>query len=1022
MATVNVGAGDSEDSGEASPLDEMCDMRTLYDKLHPARTEWFNIGLTLNLPIESLKEIDLLHKQDPKTCLCTMLTRRLDAGPLSWGEVCDCLRYPIVGRNNLAEAIEEWRKAFPIEMMGKKHSKTTPAQVPFPLSKVVTGHMHGPVNYHSSLDDQVDHLETSFQWLTNEAFRRMKISNVSVDDFYVAISNMKLSMKCLAKKYVEECFEKASTLPKIWGKLNHFWNFFNYELFQQVVRVMFTKADDPLLSQLAEYENEMKTFLCRTKLCDFVDHWPFSIAKPKKKAIKQLKRIFVTVDKKWEDCTLHDVKKTKTTFSVGFSLPQEFMVLKGAGTGSVSILLHAPPSLANSIEEQVKQGKDDFLADNGFLSITIDGVQVYPHTPMRQASLQVLTMETLKKETKFTDEQLDTRVEKTDLPQLSSYFDNIYDGYLEKLGLSSGQQTDVRSHAFVHGSQGGMLLALTYWLDRVVAEGTFRALLLILLSLGKEDVAIKVAQYLSAKGYSITTSELDAMEINTKEPIESKSDDQTINEHNAMIINILETKYNVDNDAAVLIKELTLEDNRDVTTKINKNNQLLLACKFGYTAVVRYLINKCDVDVDGAVTSDGLTPLGVAVREGHLDTIKYLIMDCNVDVSDSAQIVRILELTLKDEGDVTTKVNENNRLLLACKFGYTALVRYLINKCDVDVDGAVTSDGLTPLGVAVREGHLDTIMYLIMDCNVDVSGAVTSDGLTPLGVAVREGHLDTIKYLIMNCNVDVSDGILTDGALLLACKRSDAEFVEYLLNFVGCDPNIKDDDGQTPLFHAGSKEVILLLLQHGATAENAYSQHRKALGKVFSKDLLKNPVKILVIGHCGEGKSTLIEAMEHEPTALTSLVNIFFVSRKKVDGVSQKTAGIIPRLFKSRVFGDVLVYDFAGQEVYYSSHAAIIKSAVDACRPIIVLVLGLHKDDTYTTHSVSYWLGIIANQCANMEGKAPLIVVGSHADCLTDERKISRKEEIVLEAVSRYPTLDLLKFIPMDNRTPTLVA
>ena len=240
--------------------------------------------------------------------------------------------------------------------------------------------------------------------------------------------------------------------------------------------------------------------------------------------------------------------------------------------------------------------------------------------------------------------------------------------------------------------------------------------------------------------------------------------------------------------------------------------------------------------------------------------------------------------------------------------------------------------------------------------------------------------------------------------------------MEYLLNeVVGCDPNIKDDDGHTPLFLAENKEIILLLLQHGATAKNAYSQHRKALGKVFSKDPLKNPVKILVIGHGGEGKSTLIEAMEHEPTALTSLVNIF-VSPKEVDGVSQKTAGIIPRLFKSRVFGDVLVYDFAGQEVYYSSHAAIIKSAIDACRPIIVLVLGLHKDDIYTTHSVSYWLGIIANQCANMEGKAPLIVVGSHADCLTDDQKISKKEEIVLEAVSRYSTLDLLKFIPMDNR------
>ncbi len=37
----------------------------------------------------------------------------------------------------------------------------------------------------------------------------------------------------------------------------------------------------------------------------------------------------------------------------------------------------------------------------------------------------------------------------------------------------------------------------------------------------------------------------------------------------------------------------------------------------------------------------------------------------------------------------------------------------------------MTSDGLTPLGVAVREGQLDTIKYLIMFCNVDVSGKYT---------------------------------------------------------------------------------------------------------------------------------------------------------------------------------------------------------------------------------------------------------------------------------------------------------
>ena len=35
----------------------------------------------------------------------------------------------------------------------------------------------------------------------------------------------------------------------------------------------------------------------------------------------------------------------------------------------------------------------------------------------------------------------------------------------------------------------------------------------------------------------------------------------------------------------------------------------------------------------GVVTSDELTPLGLAVRVGKLDTIKYFIRECNVDIN-----------------------------------------------------------------------------------------------------------------------------------------------------------------------------------------------------------------------------------------------------------------------------------------------------------------------------------------------------------------------------------------------------
>ncbi len=89
---------------------DMCDdLSTLYERLFTARNEWCDIGLKLKLSIESLNEIELKHNS--KTCLRKMLEKQLKTvGPLSWREVCACLRFPTVGRNDVADIIEEWRK------------------------------------------------------------------------------------------------------------------------------------------------------------------------------------------------------------------------------------------------------------------------------------------------------------------------------------------------------------------------------------------------------------------------------------------------------------------------------------------------------------------------------------------------------------------------------------------------------------------------------------------------------------------------------------------------------------------------------------------------------------------------------------------------------------------------------------------------------------------------------------------------------------------------------------------------
>ena len=98
----------------------------------------------------------------------------------------------------------------------------------------------------------------------------------------------------------------------------------------------------------------------------------------------------------------------------------------------------------------------------------------------------------------MTDDQLDQRLEEADLPEVAACFDNT-EYYVQTLGLTPGQQTDVRTKAFVSGTHIGMMVALTYWRNRNPVEATFRAILLILLSLLKGDVAVQVCKFLSDK-------------------------------------------------------------------------------------------------------------------------------------------------------------------------------------------------------------------------------------------------------------------------------------------------------------------------------------------------------------------------------------------------------------------------------------------------------------------------------------------------------------------------------------------
>ena len=87
-------------------MDELGDV---YTKLYDARNKWFNIGLALKISYSTLESIES-EKPDNSDRLRKMLAHRIQSGgPLTWTDMCSCLRHPTVERNDLANEVDQGR-------------------------------------------------------------------------------------------------------------------------------------------------------------------------------------------------------------------------------------------------------------------------------------------------------------------------------------------------------------------------------------------------------------------------------------------------------------------------------------------------------------------------------------------------------------------------------------------------------------------------------------------------------------------------------------------------------------------------------------------------------------------------------------------------------------------------------------------------------------------------------------------------------------------------------------------------
>ena len=466
---------------------------------------------------------------------------------------------------------------------------------------------------------------------------------------------------------------------------------------------------------------------------------------------------------------------------------------------------------------------------------------------------------------------------------------------------------------------------------------------------------------------------------------------------------------------------------------------LHLAARHGWMDIIIDLIIKYKCDTNRKDSSE-CTPLHYAASKNHLEVVRYFINEQHCD-------------------PMTRDINGNSPLHYVCRSAYPIpfspafkndngdiplrhlnVAKYLIYeaKCNPSCEN---NNGDTPLHLACSYGYLYIAKYLISEAHCNPS-CENRNGDTPLDLASRNGDIKIGHYLIFeaHCKLAIENCEYASKLLHYACYNGNLYTTKYLINEAHCNPSWKDDDGNTTLHYAslhGHAHIVQYLLSTGkvdplAKNKNGNTSIDWASRKPNNYNVLKLfqlfpqckrdfPVhtytKLILTGYSGAGKTTISQLT----FLLANKASGFFswLSSGRVADVECLTAGIIPLHVESKVneLGNMVIYDFAGQQDYYSSHGAVLERIMRNSAAIFICIVDLCQCMDKISESIHYWISFIENACSSAQGSSHMIIVGSHADLVISSRERKEKSSLVESIAKRrvkQPTYG--GFVSMDCR------
>ena len=230
------------------------------------------------------------------------------------------------------------------------------------------------------------------------------------------------------------------------------------------------------------------------------------------------------------------------------------------------------------------------------------------------------------------------------------------------------------------------------------------------------------------------------------------------------------------------------------------------------------------------------------------------------------------------------------------------------------------------------------------------------------------------------------------------------EIIASLLEHGRCDPNCATyEHGKTPLDLAREPEYIRLLLKFGATPNE--SSMRRFFPEHFENQPADMAIKIFVLGNPGAGKSTLVKSLQTEGAMFSRIKHRF----TKVTDVDERIAGIIPYDIESKALGRVTLYDFAGHREFYAGHDALLRNSMTVSPLIVILVIDMKGEEGLIREALQYWFEFINNHSTDGRFESHLIILGSHADCLSSGEKNQKAQ--FLRRITNHHTLDNISIV-----------